>query len=77
MKICKGYTLGITWLLVNITSAVLKVKLRYIEISARNLHLSAVILGLKVKLFLNQSIWFHHSFENFNDYLPVKCLMVV
>ena len=32
----------------NITSVVLKEKLRFIEISARKLHLSAVILGLKV-----------------------------
>ena len=33
----------------NITSVILKEKLRFIEISARKLHLSAVILGLKVK----------------------------
>ena len=33
----------------NITSIVLKEKLRFIEISARKLHLNAVILGLKVK----------------------------
>ena len=31
----------------NITSVILKEKLRYIEISARKLHLSDVILGLK------------------------------
>ena len=60
-----------------ITSVILKEKLRYIEISARKLHLSAVTLGLKVKLFLNKCIGFHYSFENFNDHLPVKYLMVV
>ena len=49
MKFYKGFTLGITWLLMNITSVILKEKLRFIEISARKLHLSAVILGLKVK----------------------------
>ena len=32
----------------NITSAILKENLRFIEISARKLHLSAVILDLKV-----------------------------
>ena len=52
----KGFTLGITWLLMNITSVILKEKLRFTEISARKLHLSAVILGLKVKLFENKSI---------------------
>ena len=31
----------------NITSVILKEKLRFIEISARKLHLSVVILGLK------------------------------
>ena len=36
----------------NITSVILKEKLRFIEISARKLHLSQVILGLKVKFFL-------------------------
>ena len=36
----------------NITSLIQKEKLKYIEISARKLHLSAVILGLKVRLFL-------------------------
>ena len=46
IKFCKGYTLGITRLL---TSVILKEKLRYIEVSARKLHLSPVILGLKVK----------------------------
>ena len=51
MKFYKGFTLGITWLLMNITSVILKEKLRFIEISARKLHLSAVILGLKVKFF--------------------------
>ena len=53
-----------------------KGKLRYIEISARKLHLRTVISGLKIKLFLNKSIGFHYPFENFNDYLPFKCLMV-
>ena len=33
----------------HITSAILKEKLRFIEISARKLNLSTVILGLKVK----------------------------
>ena len=55
-KLCKGYTLDITWLLKNITGVILKEKLRYIEISARKLHLSAVILGLKVKLFPNKIV---------------------
>ena len=49
MKFYKGFTLGITWLLMNITSVILKEKLRFIEISVRKLRLSAVILGLKVK----------------------------
>ena len=61
----------------NISSVILKEKLRYIEISARKLHLSAVISGLKVKLFLNESIGFHYLYDNPNDYLPFKCLMVV
>ena len=61
----------------NITTVILKEKLRFIEISARKLHLSAVILGLKVKLFEYKSIRFHYMFEYFNDYLPFKCLMVV
>ena len=77
MKFYKGFTLGITWLLMNITSVILKEKLRFIEISARKLYLSAVILGLKVKSFENKSIRFLYSFEYFNDYLPFKCLMVV
>ena len=42
-----------------------------------NLHLSAVILGLKVKFFENKSIRLRYSFEYFNDYLSFKCLMVV
>ena len=49
----------------------------YVEISARKLHLNAVSLGLKVKLFLNKSVGFHYSFENFNDHLPFQRLMVV
>ena len=61
----------------NINSVILKEKLRFIEISARKLHLSAVILGLKVKFFENESIRFHYLYEYFNDYLPFKCLMVV
>ena len=77
MKFHKGFTLGITRLLMNITSVMLKEKLRFIEISARKMHLIAVILGLKVKFFENKSIIFHYSFEYFNDYLPFKCLMVV
>ena len=77
MKFYKGLTLGITWLLINITSVILKEKLLFIEISARKLHLSVVILGLKVKFFENKSIKFHYSFEYFNDFLPFKCLMVV
>ena len=64
-------------LLMNITSVILKEKSRFIEISARKLHLSAVILGLKVQFFENKSIRFCYSFEYFNDYLPFKCLMVV
>ena len=55
----------------------IKEKLRIIEISARKLHLSAMILGLKVKFFENKSTRYHYSFEYFNDYLPFKCLMVV
>ena len=39
MKFYKGFTLGITWLLVNITSVILKEKLRF------------TILVLKVKFF--------------------------
>ena len=46
------------------------------KISARKLHISAVILDFKVKLFLNKYIGYHCS-ENFNDYLPIKCLMFV
>ena len=61
----------------NITSVILKEKLRFIEISARKLHLSVVILGLKVNFFENKSIRFHYSFAYFNDYLPFKCLMFV
>ena len=61
----------------NITSVILKEKLRFIEISARKLHLSAVILGLQVKFFENKSIRFHYSFKYFNDYLPFILLMVV
>ena len=61
----------------NITSVILKERLRFIEISARKLHLSEVILGLKVKFFENKSIRFYYSFEYFNEYLPFKCLMVV
>ena len=53
MKIYKGFALGITSLLINISSVILKEKLRSIEISARKLHLSAVIVGLKVKFFEN------------------------
>ena len=60
-----------------ISSVILKEKLRFIEISARKLHLSAVILGLKVKFFENKIIIFRYSFEYFNDYLPFKYLMVV
>ena len=59
------------------TSVIQEEKWWYIEKSARKLPLSDVILGLKVKLFLNISIGFYYSFENFNDYLPFKCLMVV
>ena len=62
----------------NITSVILKEKVRFIEISARKLHLSAVILGLKIIFFENnKSIRFNYSCEYFNDYLPFKCLMVV
>ena len=64
-------------ILMNITSVILKEKLRFIEISATTMHLSVVILGLKVKYFENKSIRFHYSFEYFNDSLPFKCLMVV
>ena len=77
MKFYKGFALGITYLFINISSVILKEKLRFTEISARKLHLSAVIAGLKVKFFENKSIKFHYSFEYFNDYLPFKCLMVV
>ena len=51
MKFYKGFALGITKLLINISSVMLKEKLRFIEISARKLHFSAVIVGLKVKFF--------------------------
>ena len=61
----------------NSTSVILNEKLRFIEIRTRKLHLSGVILGLKVKFFENKSIRFYYSFEYFNDYLPFKCLMVV
>ena len=77
MRFYKEFTLDIIWLLMNITSVLLKEKLRFIEISARKLHLSAVILGLKVQFFENKSIRFRYSFEYFNDYLPFKCSMVV
>ena len=60
----------------NITSVMLKEKLRFTELSARKLHLSAVISGLKVKFFENKSIRFHYSFEYFNDYLPFKGLQL-
>ena len=40
-------------------------------------YISAVISSLRVKLFLNKRIGFHYSFQNSNDYLPFKCLMVV
>ena len=58
MEFCKGYTLGTTRLLMDITIIMLKEKFRYIEISARKWHLTAVIIGLKVKLFLNKSFGF-------------------
>ena len=61
----------------HIPSVILKEKLRFIEIIARKLHLSVVMLGLKVKFFENKSIRFPYSFEYSNDYLPFKCLMVV
>ena len=51
MKIYKGFVLGITQLLINISSVKIKEKLWSIEISARKLNLSAVIVGLKVKFF--------------------------
>ena len=51
MKFYKEFTLGFTWLFMNSTSVILKEKLRFIEISTRKLHLSAVILGHKVKFF--------------------------
>ena len=50
MKFYKGFALGITFL-INISSVILKEKWRFIEISARKLHFSAVIVGLKVKFF--------------------------
>ena len=77
MKIYKGFVLGITQLLINISSVILKEKLWSIEISAKKLNLSAVIVGLKVKFFENKSNRFHYLFEYFNYYLPFKCLMVV
>ena len=77
MKIYKGFASGITKLLINISSVILKEKLRSIEISARKWHLSAVIVGLKVKFFEKKSIRFHYSFEYFNEYIPFKCLIVV
>ena len=40
----------------NITSVILKEKLRFVEISARKLYLSAVILGLTVKFFLKLKV---------------------
>ena len=39
-EIYKGYTLGITWLLIYITSVILKEKLRFIEISSRKNYIS-------------------------------------
>ena len=77
MKFYKGFTLDITCLLMNITSVILKEKLRFTEISEKKMHFTAVILGLKVKFFENKSITFHYSFEYFNDYLPFKYLMIV
>ena len=38
---------------------------------------SAVMLGLKIKIFSNNSIEFHYCFEYFNGYLPFECLIVV
>ena len=70
MTFCKGYALGITRLLMDITSVILKEKFRYIEISARKMLLNAAISGLKVKLFLSKRMGFHYSFENFNDHSP-------
>ena len=61
----------------NITSVILKEKLRFIEISARKLHLSAVILGLKVQFFENKSIRFRYSFEYFNDYQGIEKFFTV
>ena len=61
----------------SIVNVILKEKLIYIEIRARKLHLSAVIVGLEIKLFLNKCIEFYYSFESFNENLPFKCFMVV
>ena len=77
MTFYNGFALGITLLLINISSVILKEKLRFTEIKARKLHFSAATVGLKVKFFENKSIRFHYSFEHFNDYLPFKCLMDV
>ena len=52
MKFCKGFTLGITWLLMNITSVILKEKLRFIEISARKLHLMMIISMIPYQMIL-------------------------
>ena len=52
MKFYKEFALGITSLLINISSVILKEKLRFTEISARKLHFSAVIVGPKVLSFL-------------------------
>ena len=69
MKFYKGFTLGITLLLMNFTSVILKEKLMCIEISAKKLHLSAAILGLKAEFSENKSNKFQYSFEYFSDSL--------
>ena len=51
MKFYKGFTLGITWLLMNITSVILKEKLSFIEISARKLRLVRWFQALKFRFW--------------------------
>ena len=63
----------------NITSVILKERFRFVEISARKLHLNAVTLGLKVKFLKIKVIDFiiRLSISMTIDYIPFKCLMVV
>ena len=66
MKFYKGFTLGITWFLMNITSVRLHVKqkLRFIEISARKLHLK------EKKPY--QSPFFHKTIGSNNSFTLIE-----